>query len=226
MTDTLVDLLPTYLGRQRWFGGGEPNKVKVVEQDRIGDRMEWLLVDADGACYQLLVARAEHSTPEFLHGHDGAVVGTVDGHLYYDGLLDPELAKELLHRVAPQEEVSRVRPMGGEQSNTSLVFDDRLVLKVFRRIHRGVNPDVEVTSALAQAGFPHVAAPLATWEHDGASLGVVQPFLGGGTDGWQLALTSLRDLYAGDCEDPSECGGDFGAEARRLGDVTGRMHVA
>lgn len=226
MNEGVLDLLPSYLGRQRWFAGGEPDKVAVVEHDQLTDRLDWLLLNADGACYQLLLGHADHTTPEFVHGHDGAVVGTVDGHIFYDGLLDPELAKELLHRVAPDEEVSRVRPMGGEQSNTSLVFDDRLVFKVFRRIHHGINPDVEVTAALAGAGFPHVAAPVATWEHDGASLGVVQPYLGGGTDGWSLALTSLRDFYASEVDEPAECGGDFGAEARRLGGVTAQMHVA
>ena len=41
------------------------------------------------------------------------------------------------------------RPVSAEQSNTSLVFDDRLILKLFRRLHAGPNPDVEVTTALA-----------------------------------------------------------------------------
>ncbi|MBW3614054.1 MAG: phosphotransferase [Actinobacteria bacterium] len=226
MIDGLADLLPGHLARQRWFAGSEPEKVEVVEHDRMGERLHWLLVEADGARYQLLIGRADHTTPESVHGNDSAVVGPAGGQLYYDALLDPELAKDVLHRLAPDEEVSRVRPMGGEQSNSSVVFDERLVLKVFRRIHEGPNPDIEVTTALGEAGFPHVAAPIAAWERAGAFLGVVQPFLGGGTDGWLLALTSLRDLYAGDCEDPSECGGDFGAEAKRLGNVTGRMHVA
>ncbi|MBW3555675.1 MAG: phosphotransferase [Actinobacteria bacterium] len=226
MIDGLLHLLPGHLARQRWFAGAEPDKVEVVEHDQMGERLHWLLVDADGARYQLLVGRADHTTPDFVHSNDNAVVGTVEGGLYYDALLDPDLAKDLLHRLAPEEEVSRVRPMGGEQSNSSIVFDDRLVLKVFRRIHDGANPDIEVTTALGRTGFPHVAAPIATWERGDASLGVVQPFLAGGTDGWLLALTSLRDLYGGDCIDPSVCGGDFGAESKRLGNVTGQMHVA
>ncbi|HEX2851154.1 MAG TPA: hypothetical protein VHN98_11395, partial [Acidimicrobiales bacterium] len=98
--------------------------------------------------------------------------------------------------------------------------------KLFRRLHAGANPDVEVTRALAETGYPNVAAPLATWERDGAHVAVVQPFLAGATEGWSLALTSLRDFYNSDCENPRECGGDLGAESRRLGEVTASMHLA
>jgi maltokinase len=224
--DDLKPLLPAYLGRQRWFAGTAPASVEIVDSDELVDRLHWLLVDAGGARYQVLVGMAEGMPPEFLHGHDAEVLGVADSEVAFDGLLDADLAKALLHRLAPGEEVSRVRPMGAEQSNTSLVFDERLVLKVFRRIHAGPNPDIEVTSALAAAGFEHVAAPVATWEEDGTHLAVVQPFLAGGTDGWALALTSLRDLYGSECDDPADCGGDFAAEARRLGAVTAGMHVA
>ena len=224
--DDVQPLLAEYLGRQRWFAGSPPQRVEIVDHDELDDRLHWVLADADGARYQLLIGAAEGLPPDFLHGHDPEVLGAVEGEVCYDGLLDPELAKSLLARLAPDEEVHRVRPMGAEQSNTSLVFDERLVLKVFRRIHDGPNPDIEVTSALAGAGFEHVAAPVATWDEGGTHLAVVQPFLAGGTDGWALALTSLRDLYASECADPRDCGGDFGAEARRLGQVTAQMHVA
>jgi maltokinase len=224
--DDIQPLLAAYLGKQRWFAGSPPASAEIVEHAELDDRLHWLLVEAGGAQYQLLIGTADGLAPDFLHGHEIEVLGAVDGDLCYDALLDPELAKALLARLAPQEDVSRVRPMGAEQSNTSLVFDERLVLKVFRRIHTGPNPDIEVTGALADAGFEHVAAPVASWEQDGTHLAVVQPYLAGGTDGWALALTSLRDMYGSECDDPRDCGGDFGAEARRLGQVTGQMHVA
>jgi maltokinase len=225
--DTLREHLPAYLARQRWFAGGEPEKVEVEEDEQVHERLLWLLVGADGARYQLLLGTvAEGQHPEFLHGHDPLVVGVVGGQLVFDGLLDAELARAVLELVAPGEEASRVRPMGAEQSNTSLVFDERLVLKVFRRVHDGPNPDVEVTAELAAHGFDHVAAPVGVWERDDRHLAVAQPFLAGGAEGWALALTSLRDLYASDCDDPAECGGDFGAEASRLGELTARMHLA
>ncbi|MEA3075209.1 MAG: maltokinase [Actinomycetota bacterium] len=225
----MIEFLPGYLGRQRWFAGTEPASVEVVDRDEPAKGMTWLLVDAgESGRYSVYVAEADaDEPPDFLHGQDAAVIGTGDdGTLYYDALLDPDLTKAFVGELVPGESPSFVRPMGAEQSNTSLVFDDRLVLKAFRRVHEGRNPDVEVTAALAAVGFEAVAAPVATWERDGTDLAVVQPYLGGGSDGWALALTSLRDMFGSECENPAECGGDFGAEARRLGEVTACMHVA
>src|SRR5204862_1666250 len=45
-----------------------------------------------------------------------------------------------------------------------------------------------------------------------------------GSEGWQLALTSLRDVYNSRLE-PAETGGDFGPEASRLGQITAEMHL-
>lgn len=226
--DGIRRLLPAFLAKQRWFSGGEPDAVDVEQDQQLSDRLLWMLVDADGKRYQVPVGGcATHATPEFLHGRDASILGAVDDVLLYDATLDPQLAMTLLETVAPGESAKHVRPMGAEQSNTSLVFDDRLVLKLFRRVHDGANPDIEVTAALGGVGFTHVAAPVGVWERDQRHLAVVQPYLQGATDGWALALTSLRDLYANpDTEDPSQAGGDFGAEARRLGEVTAALHLA
>jgi maltokinase len=106
------------------------------------------------------------------------------------------------------------------------VYDERLIFKVFRRLRPGPNPDVEVTTALAGAGFEQVAAPLIRWSDDDYDLGFGQQFLAGGAEGWALALTSLRDLYNIPGAVPADAGGDFAGEAERLGRVTADMHVA
>ncbi|MGH9153571.1 MAG: maltokinase N-terminal cap-like domain-containing protein, partial [Acidimicrobiales bacterium] len=226
--ETAVDrLLPAYLGRQRWYSGPPPEAATVVEREHLGEGVEWLLVDAGGARYQVVVGRRPaHAIPEFLHGQDHAVLGVVDDDIAFDATLDPEYAKVVLARVAPGEEGELVRPMGAEQSNTSLVFDDRVVLKLFRRLHPGANPDVEVTMGLAGQGFASVAEPLGVWRRAGVDLAVAVRYLAGGAEGWALALTSLRDLYAGATDDPAAAGGDFAAEAGRLGEVTAGMHLA
>ena len=229
IADQVADLLPAYLGRQRWFSGEEPEKVEVVAEEELAEGLHQLIVDAVDARYQLMVAVRPPTAPlDFLHGHEAALIGTVDDGVAYDALLDAERAMTILELVLPDERAEFVRPMAVEQSNTSLVFDDRIMLKVFRRLRSGPNPDVEVPAALHAAGFENVAEPLGVWRHDDADadLAVAQRYLAGGADGWALALTSLRDLYASDCDEPAECGGDFGAEARRLGEVTARMHEA
>ncbi|HET7488005.1 MAG TPA: phosphotransferase [Acidimicrobiales bacterium] len=225
--DTLERVLPPYLGRQRWYAGAAPDRVEVAAREALCEGMEWMLVDAGGARYQVVLgAREAGSAPEFLSGNDVAVLGVSEGCLLFDAVLDPAYAKALLERVVPGEAVDRVRPMGAEQSNSSLVFDDRLVLKLFRRLNDGPNPDIEVTTALTERGFTHVARPLGVWREDGLDLAVCTEYLAGGAEGWALALTSLRDLYATGVDDPAGTGGDFAAEAGRLGAVTAELHLA
>jgi maltokinase len=119
-----------------------------------------------------------------------------------------------------------VRSMGAEQSNTSLVFDDRVIVKVFRGLVDGPQPDVEVPAKLVSVGFAHVPRPLAAWGRGGDDLALAQEFLVGGLEGWAAALTSLRDLYGSGLKDPAEVGGDFYAESGRLGQMTAEMHLA
>jgi maltokinase len=233
----VADMIPSYLGRQRWHAGaGEvaPDEVRIEASDLLGSldpgsrRLWWSLVESRGARYQLLIGeRPSGETAEFLNAHRDGVLGATDDAYFYDATLDPEMALALLDIVTEDKEsATRVRPVTTEQSNTSLVYDDRLILKLFRRLVEGRNPDVEVTLALDEAGFDHVATPVASWVRNNADLAFVQQYLAGGAEGWALALTSLRDLYAAGPDDPALAGGDFGAEARRLGQMTASMHLA
>jgi maltokinase len=233
----VADLVPAYLGRQRWYAGSsepDPESVQVVDAAELAvrrngaHRLLWALAEAEGARYQLLIGeRPEGEPAEFLSGHEPAVLGRAGASYDYDATLDAELARALLGVVTGEDEQAiHVRPVTAEQSNTSLVYDDRVILKVFRRLVDGRNPDVEVTQALAASGFAHVAPPVASWQRDGVDLAFAQQFLSGGSEGWALALTSLRDFYARGGGDPAEAGGDFGAEARRLGQMTAEMHLA
>jgi maltokinase len=243
----LAPRLADHLPHQRWFGakdraidlvrvtGGEmlvegwPALYRVEVEVSILGTPQTPGGD-ETATYQLMLGlRPTGQACEFLGGHEHAILGefeTEGGHaLVYDGLLDPELAMSLLAVVVPHVSAEHVRPVGTEQSNTSLVYDDTVILKVFRRLAEGRNPEVEVTEGLAEVGFTHVAEPLGAWVRDDRDLAFAQRFLAGATEGWAMALTSLRDLYA-DCCDPAEAGGDFGAEAHRLGEVTGDLHIA
>ncbi|MGH9000298.1 MAG: maltokinase N-terminal cap-like domain-containing protein [Acidimicrobiia bacterium] len=239
----LAPTLAEYLPRQRWFGAKDRTVelVRVVSTEVL--RSGWpalLRVEAevsmagddsgDDALYQLLIGlRPAGDACEFLAGHEHSSLGefeTDQGQATaYDGLLDSELALALLSVVGPEHPAERVRPMGVEQSNTSLVYDEQMILKVFRRLQSGPNPEVAVTEALAAGGFTHVAEPLAAWRHGHHDLGLLQRFLAGAIEGWAMALTSLRDLYA-DPTDPAEAGGDFGSESQRLGEVTADLHAA
>lgn len=234
LAEKLAPLLGGFLPRQRWYAGAEaPTAVEVTPVDvRDGDPMlAWLLVHAtdsagERATYQVVLGgRPAPCDLEFLQGKERVTVGELDGWVYYDALIDPDLALVVLERAAPDESAEVARPLVVEQSNTSVVYDERLILKLFRRVHPEPNPDVAITEALGEHGFPHVVPQLAEMRYEGADLAVVRQYLLGSTDAWQLAHTSLRDLL-GTRMPPEEAGGDFGPEAFTLGEVTGRLHLA
>lgn len=251
--DVLAKALIEFLPRQRWFAASASPADRVVVVDLDVLRSEWpalLWVEAQvgsGDRYQVLVALRPSGEPApFLQGHPDLTLGELDtdaGPVYgYDALVDPDLGAELVRLIAPAEEVSRARLVPGEQSNTSVVVDERLFLKVFRRLHAGPNPEAEITRALFEHGFRHVAEPVAEWRRGHTDLAVLQRYLGAAVDGWAMALTSLRDLFAvhetqpipvvTDADlgpgavDPSSAGGDFSGEAERLGEVTAELHQA
>ncbi|MCX4723649.1 phosphotransferase [Streptomyces sp. NPDC090052] len=185
-----------------------------------------------GDCYQLLLGVRTSLPPRLAAALIGrARTGPLAGSVLYDALLDPRLTGLLLERLRAPGRIGALRfdrdpsaaipaglparPLGAEQSNTSLVYGDTFILKVFRRVHPGSNPDLELPLALAQAGCARVPAPVAwyeTTEPEPATLGVLQPFLAGSEDGWQLALLALSD------------GHDFAAGARALGRATAEVH--
>lgn len=244
LPDALTALLPAYLARQRWYAGGgrAPSEARVVSSGLLvppgtgsaqaTHRVLWAIVEAGDASYQLFIGeRPTSEVTEHKASADEVVIGSAGDRTFYDATSDPEMALEILGAVSGgQEEARLARPVGAEQSNTSIVYDDRLILKLFRRLSAGPNPDVEVTAALAASGFTHVALPLVRWQRGGRDLAFGQQYLAGGTDGWALALTSLRDYYATSATngppDPAQSGGDFAAEAARLGQMTAEMHEA
>jgi maltokinase len=138
--------------------------------------------------------------------------------------------------------LSSVRHLRVEQSNTSVEVGDAIFLKHLRRVETGPSQELEMSDALHGAGFTHLAPVLgrALWESPGEApspLVIVQPFLHNSTEGWALALTSLRDLYANaesvGHADPAERramvddqDAAFLAESMRLGKVIAEMHLA
>lgn len=116
-----------------------------------------------------------------------------------------------------------------EQSNTSIVIGDAMILKLFRTLKPGVHPDVEVTRFLtARAGFTNTPALLAsiTFDDDGerTTAGMLQEFLPGSSDAWSYALERGRPYFTAprDHEAPNL----FASDAKRLGAITRAMHDA
>jgi maltokinase len=233
--------LTEWLLERRWFG----SKARDVAQLNVLDVV--VIHDGPPALASALVeARfpgGTHDVYQLLLGMrpDGfgeAVVAEVGGVAVYDAFADPEACDVLggllrdgaevhgeharvefhwLDDVEPPRPGATVRAMGAEQSNTSIVFDEALVLKAFRRVEAGDNPELEMLRFLSARDFPNIA-PLGGWyQYEGelmdATFGVVQRFIADARDGWELALDELGT-------DPDR----FVARLRDLGEVIGRMH--
>src|SRR6266496_3234678 len=199
---TLEQSLATWLPAQRWYPGGSAAVELAIIADTplaSGDpELRHLVVGVssggDAVRYQVLAGvRAE--VPKALQH---AVIGPDGrGGTAYDALHDPELTRVLLLGItseraagplrfvaepgAPIDTTAASLVLSAEQSNTSLIFGESAILKVFRRVFPGQNPDLEVTRALARLGSQHVAAPFgwiqATLDGEGEGEG------GGGNGG-------------------------------------------
>jgi maltokinase len=116
----------------------------------------------------------------------------------------------------------------GEQSNSSVLFGEDSLMKVFRKVTPGPNPDVTVHEVLTRAGSDHVAA-LYGWLDTAVGgevihLAMLQQFLRTASDGWDLALNSVRNLFGEADLHADEVGGDFASEAARLGKALAETH--
>ncbi|GGQ49939.1 maltokinase N-terminal cap-like domain-containing protein [Streptomyces flaveolus] len=188
-----------------------------------------------GDCYQLLIGVREALPPRLAPAMIGHVTeGPLAGRTAYDALYDSRPAEVLLEALRSRARVGGLRferdpdqeirtglvprLMTAEQSNSSVVYGDTFILKLLRRIVPGINPDLELPLALAREGCPRVPSPTGWMVSDLAGqtwvLGVLQPYVQGATDGWELALRELAK------------GQDFAAEARALGRATAEVHTA
>lgn len=130
--------------------------------------------------------------------------------------------------VEALHEELRSSPLSGEQSNSSVRFDDVAIMKVFRKVSPGLNPDIEIHEVLTSGGAESIAE-LYGWieaDIDGevVQLAMLQEFLRTAADGFELATGSVRALLADPTQDVEGSGGDFSGEAARLGAAVAEVH--
>jgi maltokinase len=215
-----------FVTTQRWFGSKTRSvgRAEVLDSAVLRDTeptLELQLVD-------LRFDTGTHETYQLLVGDS------------LDALADPRRVRELVHMIragtridAAQgvvefvpasgfagvaAELLAARSVAAEQSNSSIVFDEELILKVFRRLSPGINPELELLRFLTEHGFPNIAQLAGWYAYSGepidATLGILQRFVSGGTDGWEMALDQMADATGGVLP-----------LLRRLGEVTGEMHT-
>jgi len=234
--------LMEFVRRQRWFGAksAELTGARIVDTVALreeGPRVLEAIAEVrygSGAhdVYHLVIGITEDGEPE-------PAIATADGGTAYEAVADPYFVRELFHLLRagttlPSTEGSfefsalgaltaeppafdSVRTLGLEQTNSSVVVNDELIVKLYRHLEAGVNPELELLRFFASHGFENVPRLAGWWSYNGpllsTSLGIVQEFVPAATDGWTLALREIPTA-------PDE----FLARVGRLGTVIGDMH--
>ncbi|HEY3551551.1 MAG TPA: phosphotransferase [Gaiellaceae bacterium] len=226
---TLID----YVSRQRWYG----SKSRAVSHSEVLDT-----VTIRQAEPQLTLALVEMRFDTGAHEIYQLLFSGSGGGRIFDGLAeDAGIAREIVSAMrsgqtlqgaqgvaefqpaddfsALGRELGAARLIASEQSNTSVVFDEALILKVFRRLEPGINPELEILRFLTEQGFRNIPALGGWYGYSGgpltATLGLVQEYVAGAVDGWELALGEIASAPE-----------SFLDRLGRLGEVTANMHTA
>jgi maltose alpha-D-glucosyltransferase/alpha-amylase len=184
------------------YAEGEPEMYLVSLAEASGDAAERLLRESSSA----VIARV-------------AAPPGAPAMVLYDAVVDRNFCLALLEIIArrrrlkgeagemvatrtrafgrPDDVLPEPRVLGAEQRNTSVLYGDRFVLKLFRRLDRGVNPDMEIGRFLTERAFPNIPAVTGALEylpHKGETytLGILQAFVPNHGDGWRHAQDFLH----------------------------------
>jgi maltokinase len=242
-TEIVSEALREFVGSQRWFGSKSSELAAVEIADAVELReAEPRLLEA---LLDVRLATGAHETYQVFLGTTrgephGPSIASAEGEDVYEALADPALVRELFHLMrgngslaagdgtldfcgsdrltAEGPAFESVRPLDLEQSNSSVIVNEELIVKVYRRLEPGVNPELEMLRFFIHHSFEHVPRLVGWWSYTGAplnaSLGIVQTYVAGAVDGWSLALDALPER-----ED------DLAGRIDRLGAVVGQMHA-
>jgi len=252
--------LPDFLAGQRWFGGkGRPIASTAIADHASLDDVEAALlamidvvyVDGDHERYfvPLLAAAGDRAA-------GGAAIARTGESVVVDALTDPGFCRSMLATLARGPELTTelggqilfrprsrlagfaahhrsvsVRFSTAEQSNSSVFFDQKFILKAFRRLQEGPNPELEVLAFLTNhtdfAHVPELAGVIEYRAPDGGrlALGVLQDFVANEGDGWSHTLRELERLSSGE-EATAGLASGYLASTTDLGHVTADLHLA
>jgi len=244
LTDAAPLLRPGWLAAQRWFGARDRAIAGVTLADAAplplpaGQLHAWLLVVevtfADGLARRYLVPAL---------GRDGGPLREpADGDGAWRGLVQSIAARTTLHggsgsfRCEPLPALEALAPdaadapgvlaerrLGVEQSNTSATVGDRLILKVYRRLEAGVNPELEMGTFLESVGCPVTPRMAGAIRHvfaDGttAAAAMLQERVAARGDAWAHMLAQLGGANGGA---PAAL-----ESAAAIGAVTAQLHAS
>ncbi|HVO96403.1 MAG TPA: maltose alpha-D-glucosyltransferase [Terriglobales bacterium] len=191
------------------YGEGDPETYLLPLTFASGERVtEILQANPEAILAQLKIKRGGETA-------DGVLYDGVFDRGFRDALLDGIARRRSFHGqtgaivMAPTKNFRKLRgPMNDlleptlakkEQSNTSITYGNRLILKIFRRLHEGVNPDLEISRFITEkTDYPHTPALAGSIEfhkeaNGTATVGVLQSWVRNEGDAWSYTLDILGD---------------------------------
>ena len=246
-------VLPDYVLARRWYRAKTRSIERLTIQDVIGIaepatfililRIEYAEKDSDEYILPVSLRRDASNSDDLICR---VPVGGI-----YNAVSDAEFRQALLNLIARDsvlkgqhgtlvgqrtaaldQDVPRLESFvsRAEQSNTSIIFGDRYILKLFRKLEPGINPDIEIGSFLTQRGFKNTPAVLGTVEYKGQSgepcaIGILQQFVRNEGDAWSYTLKSLGSFFERALAEQNSLG-DYAESAALLGKRTAEMHAA
>jgi trehalose synthase-fused probable maltokinase len=213
--------------RARWFGG----KSRGPRSAHVVDRVAW----TSSSILSLIEVDYDHGPPDL--------------YALAERFEDPSLARALLEQFHGSrarteaggslvfepthvfdsidfQRIEPIRPLRGEQSNSSLLYGDALILKLFRRVQFGPQPDTEIGWFLTEhsqfSGTPAVVGSASYTAPDGrtAAVALLQRFEPNRGDAWRTTLERLDSVLAGSALDDSV------RPFTVLGRTTAELHIA
>jgi maltose alpha-D-glucosyltransferase/alpha-amylase len=237
LADLVAAFDPEYLRQQRWFGSKSKPITRLQLNDYAVLRLELPLfilalieveyAGSDAEIYSVPLMISDRAFPQLdplleLKTASG-------GGFVYEALADDEFCRALLHKIAYPTELSAmagrfkfekttafiqpesptVKRSQAEQSNTSIIFGNVLILKNFRKVEPGINPDLEISRFLTtKTDFSHIPPLAGTIEYfgssSGAAISMLQRFVPNHGDTWEYTLRHLEEFYAAAARSPKK----------------------
>ena len=225
----LSDVLGDYILKQRWYGG-KASKIKYLELSeyfriqQFGEVYYGLILEIDfvEAFYQHYFlpiafvtdenfAKKDRILPISIKGNQGFIIDATNlesfRKLVFERILTalPKDTTKVQYQKSPiftNVSYESSRFMGLEQSNTSRIYNDKYVLKFFRRLYADKNPDFEMSQFLSEKkGFQNTPAYLGCInvvdsDNDNITIGLLQQLVPNDGDAWEYMLKELHKVFS------------------------------
>lgn len=223
----LSDVLEEYITKQRWYGG-KASKLKYIELSEYfriqqhGEVYYGLILEVNfkEAFYQHYFlpiafvsdesfAKEDRILPISIKNQEGFIIDATNleafRKLVFERILTAipnDQTRVQYHKSAHfDDQYESSRPMGFEQSNTSIVYNEKYVLKFFRRIYANKNPDYEMSRFLSEKKqYKNTPAYLGSVsivdsEKDNITIGLMQEMVKNEGDAWEYMLKELHKVF-------------------------------